>query len=85
VSCGEYFTNAHIKGGKVVMERRISLLIGVIAGVVFVLLFGNYNMFYSLLGNRIQSFMVTLAFVGFLSVLVFGFALIMDAYKNLRK
>jgi predicted histidine transporter YuiF (NhaC family) len=68
-----------------VTERRISLLIGVVIGVVFVLLFGNYNMFYSMLGNEIHPLMEILAFVGFLSVLVFGFALIIDAYKNVRK
>lgn len=63
------------------MERKVSILFGFIIGIVFMLLPINREIFEGFSGivNGL------LYIIGFLCVVIFGGALIYDAFRNLRK
>ncbi|RXT03802.1 hypothetical protein [Ammoniphilus sp. CFH 90114] len=67
------------------MDRRISLLLGVLVGMAFIFLYGYSSRFEGLFESFTSLIMTFLLLVGFLSVVVFGFALLLEALRHLRK
>jgi len=62
------------------MERRVSILFGFVVGIVFTLLPVNREIF-----EGFQGVVEGLLYIiGFLCVVIFGGALIYDAFRNLK-
>jgi hypothetical protein len=67
------------------MDRKISLFLGFLVGMGFIFLYGKYRSFEGIFESFTSLIMTFLLLAGFISVVVFGFILMIDAFRNIRK
>jgi formate/nitrite transporter FocA (FNT family) len=67
------------------VDRKISLFLGFLVGIGFILLYGKYRSLEGIFESFTSLIMTFLLLVGFISVVVFGFTLLIDAFRNIRK
>jgi uncharacterized membrane protein YbhN (UPF0104 family) len=67
------------------MGRKISLFLGFLVGMGFISLSIQYRSYVSIFEGFTSFITSLLLLVGFISAVVFGVTLLIDAYRNIRK